>query len=145
MQRQMQAQPNTRVNYQNANASANARNRKFFISLGLHWAGACICISQKMVNRGNAKMKNTRSMPLRFTFKQRWCPPPPYLLSFPESSFPGRLLVLGNADSWEQDCRHLGIVKCARVSHSAYVCVVCVRRVHLRLRLRRTCEPALSP
>ena len=92
-------------------------------------------------------MKNTRSMPLRFTFKPRWFPPPPSLISLPESSLP---------DCWSrvtrtigQDCRHLGILKCACVSHSACVCVrrvnvACVCSCVLRLRLRRTCEPALN-
>jgi len=44
----MQAQANTLVNYHstNANASANARNGKFVISLRLHFTH---------VNRGNAK------------------------------------------------------------------------------------------
>jgi len=43
---QMQAQANTLVNYHSANASANARNGKFVISLRLHFTD---------VNRGNAK------------------------------------------------------------------------------------------
>ena len=66
----------TRVNYHNASASANARNGKFFNSLRLR-------LHFTRVNWGNAKeIKNTRSIPLWFTFKPRWRPPLPSLILF---------------------------------------------------------------
>ena len=52
-------------------------------------------------SKGKCKhsMENTHSMPLRFTFKLRWCPPLPSLISFLESLF---------LDCWSRVTRTLG-------------------------------------
>ena len=81
------------------------------------------------------KMKNTRSMPLRFTFKPRWGPPPPSLISFPEALFPDcwsmvtRTIGARLPPSWDTEMR-LRISFCLRLRST------CERRLRLLLRLR---------
>ena len=89
------------------------------------------------------KMKNTRFMPLRFTFKPRWRPPLPSLISFPASSFPDcwsrviRTLGTRLPPSWDTEMR-------VRISFCLRLRSTCERRLRLLLRLRGKCEPALN-
>ena len=109
---QMQAETNARVNYQNANASA--------------------CPS---ANARNGRYLISLRLP-------RWRPPPPSLISFPESSFP---------DCWSRVARTLGTrlppssdtKMRVRISFSLRFRLTCERCLRLflclRLRLCRTC------
>ena len=90
--------------------------------------------------QGQTQDKNSRSMSVRrLTFEPRWPPPPPSLISFPESSFP---------DCWSTVTRILGTrlppsldtAMRVRISFCLRLHSTCERR--LRLRLRRTGEPA---
>ena len=127
----MQAQANTRVNFHNAKCKPKRKRQRkkwktfHFLVLALGLFHRCEQGQRKR------KVKSTRAMPLRFTFKPRWRPPPPSLISFPESSFTdcwsGVMRTLGTRlpPSWDTEMR---------VRISFYL--------RLLLRLCRTCEPA---
>ena len=120
------------MNYHNANANASERadvrkrkKWKIFHFLALAFAFHT-CEPGQRKGKLKGKMKNTRSMPLRFTFKPRWRPPPPSLISFPESLFPDCWSMVTQTigtrlpPSWDTEMR-------LRISFSC----VCVRRVNV--------------
>ena len=87
------------------------------------------------------KMKNTRSMPVKFSFKPRWHPLLPSLISLPESSFPDcwsrvtQTLEARLPPSWDTEM-HIRISFCLHLHSTCEHCLC------LLLHLHHTCEPA---
>ena len=109
----------------------------------------CTCISFHTCEPGQrkgkpkCKMKNTLSMPPRFTFKPRWHPPPPFLILFSESLFPdcwsrvNRTLGTRLPPSWDTEIR-------VHISFCLHLHFMCDCHLYLLLHLHCTCEPVLS-
>ena len=141
----MQVQANTCVNYHDAKYPRNGKCFNF--SLCLRFYFTCVNWDNAKAN-ANARWKILRSMPLWFTFKPRWRPPPPSLILLPESSFPDcwsrviQTLRTRLPPSWDTEMGML-ISFCMRLRSTCVMSLALALEL-MGLHLRFKYEPALN-